>query len=124
MGSRRGLSRLYYFTVEDEGILAEAFPRLEEETFCVTYKVAGTEDVFVTTADTKDVMDRNDVAYNLLAEEEGLRVSLLHNPQSREELSDYDIIDMDRPPKAEEYAASLYQLRQRRGVPSALRKVV
>ena len=90
MPSRRLTNRLYYFTVEDEGILAEAFPRLEEETFCVTYKVAGTEDVFVTTADTKDVMDRNDVAYNLLAEEEGLRVSLLHNPQSREELSDYD----------------------------------
>ena len=30
MASRRGLTRLYYFTVEDEGILAEAFPKFEQ----------------------------------------------------------------------------------------------
>jgi hypothetical protein len=82
--------RLYYFTVEDEGILAEAFPKFETEAFCVAYKVMGTEDVFVTTAETKDAMDRHDVAYNLLADEEGARIALLHSPQSKEELADFE----------------------------------
>ena len=41
MASRRLLNRLYYFTVEDEGILAEAFPKFETEAFCITYKVVG-----------------------------------------------------------------------------------
>src|SRR5512143_4112007 len=90
MATRRMMNRLYYFTVEDEGILAEAFPKFETETFCVAYKVMGTDDVFVTTAETKDAMDRHDVAYNLLAEEEGARIALLHTPQSKEELADYE----------------------------------
>ncbi len=42
-------TRLTYFTVEDEGILAEAFSEFEKEVFAITYKVTGTEDVFVTT---------------------------------------------------------------------------
>jgi hypothetical protein len=90
MASRRLLNRLYYFTVEDEGILAEAFPKFEQEAFCIAYKVTGTDDVFVTTAETKEAMDRHDVPYNLLAEEEAGRIALLHSPQSKEELSDYE----------------------------------
>ena len=90
MASRRLLNRLFYFTVEDEGILAEAFPKFEPEVFCIAYKVVGTDDVFVTTAETKEAMDRHDVPYNLLAEEEAGRIALLHTPQSKEELSEYD----------------------------------
>lgn len=90
MATRRMMNRLYYFTVEDEGILAEAFPKFETEAFCVAYKVMGTDDVFVTTAETKDAMDRHDVAYNLLADEEGARIALLHSPQSKEELADFE----------------------------------
>jgi hypothetical protein len=90
MASRRLLNRLYYFTVEDEGILAEAFPKFEQEAFCIAYKVHGTDDVFVTTAETKEAMDRHDVPYNLLAEEESGRIALLHSPQSKEELSDHE----------------------------------
>lgn len=90
MASRRLLNRLYYFTVEDEGILAEAFPKFESEAFFIAYKVDGTDDVFVTTAETKEAMDRNDVPYNLLAEEESGRVALLHTPQSKEELNDHE----------------------------------
>jgi hypothetical protein len=90
MASRRLLNRLYYFTVEDEGILAEAFPKFEHEVFCIAYKVQGTDDVFVTTAETKEAMDRHDVPYNLLAEEESGRVAIYHSPQSKEELSDFE----------------------------------
>jgi len=90
MSSRRLLNRLYYFTVEDEGILAEAFPKFESEAFCIAYKVIDTDDVFITTAETKEAMDRHDLPYNLLAEEETGRISLLHSAQSREELGDYD----------------------------------
>lgn len=90
MASRRLLNRLYYFTVEDEGILAEAFPKFEAESFCIAYKVDGTDDVFVTTAETKEAMDRHDVPYNLLADEESGRVALLHSAQSKEELADHE----------------------------------
>jgi hypothetical protein len=90
MTSRRLLNRLYYFTVEDEGILAEAFPKFESEALCIAYKVVETDDVFVTTAETKEAMDRHDLPYNLLAEEEANRIALYHSPQSREELGDYD----------------------------------
>ncbi|HNU82176.1 MAG TPA: hypothetical protein PKO05_01910 [Thermoanaerobaculia bacterium] len=90
MSPRRLLNRLYYFTVEDEGILAEAFPRFETESFCVAYKVVGTDDVFVATAETKDAMDRQDLTYNLLGEEDSARLILLHNQQSKEELGEYE----------------------------------
>jgi hypothetical protein len=84
------MNRLFYFTVEDESFLADAFSRFEDEVFAITYKVAGTDDVFVTTAETKDALDRHDIAYNLLAEEEGSRIALFHSPLSREELADYE----------------------------------
>lgn len=82
--------RLYYFTVEDESLLAEAFPRFEDDVYAIAYKVVGTDDVFVTTAETKEAMDRHDVAYNCLAEEDGTRIALYHSPLSREELADYE----------------------------------
>jgi hypothetical protein len=87
---RRLDKRLYYFTVEDESLLAEAFPKFEDETYAIAYKVIGTEDVFVTTSETKDAMDRHDVPFNHLAEEEGIKISLFHTPMSREELSEYE----------------------------------
>ena len=87
---RRIGSRLYYFTVEDEGLLAEAFPQIEDDVYAIAYKVRGTDDVFVTTAETKEAMDRNDVPYNALAEEDATRISLFHSPLSREELGDYE----------------------------------
>ena len=90
MASRRLMNRLFYFTVEDESFLADAFSRFGEDVFAITYKVAGTEDVFVTTAETKDALDRHDIAYNLLAEEEGSKIALYHSPLSREELADYE----------------------------------
>ena len=90
MTARRTRNRLFYFTIEDESILAESFAQLDKDVYAITYKVHGTEDVFVTTAETKDAMDRNDIPYNLLAEEDGTRVSLFHSPLSREELSDYE----------------------------------
>lgn len=90
MSVRRLMNRLYYFTIEDEGMLAEAFARIEPATFAITYKVSGTEDVFVTTSETKDALDRNDIPYNLLAEEDGTRISLFHSPLSREELADFE----------------------------------
>lgn len=90
MASRRLLNRIYYFTVEDEGILGEAFPKFEQQSFCLAYKVIGTDDVFVASAETKEAMDRHDVPYNLLAEEEAGKVSLLHSAQSREELADHE----------------------------------
>ncbi|HLF57912.1 MAG TPA: hypothetical protein VI942_13820 [Thermoanaerobaculia bacterium] len=90
MSSRRLLNRLYYFTVEDEGILNEAFPKFETKAFCIAYKLVDTDDVFVTTAETKEMMDRHDLPYNLLAEEEAGKIALLHSVQSKEELADYD----------------------------------
>lgn len=87
---RRLNNRLYYFTVEDESLLAEAFPRIDGDLYAIAYKVRGTDDVFVTTAETKDAMDRHDVPYNALAEEDGNRISLLHSALSREELLDYE----------------------------------
>lgn len=90
MSVRRSMNRLYYFTVEEEGILAEAFARFDDDTYAIAYKVTGTEDVFVTTGETKNAMDRHDVPYNLLAEEDGSRISLYHSPLSREELADYE----------------------------------
>jgi hypothetical protein len=90
MAARRLINRLYYFTIEDESILAETFSELEKDVFAITYKVTGTEDVFVTTSETKDAMDRKDIPYNLLAEEDGTRIALYHSPLSREELGDYE----------------------------------
>ncbi len=84
------VNRLYYFTIEDESMLAEAFAEFDDQVFAITYKVGGTEDVFVTTAETREAMDRYDVPYNLLAEEDASRIALYHTPLSREELSDYE----------------------------------
>ena len=90
MSARRMMSRLYYFTIEDEGMLAEAFTSLESDTFAIAYKVEGTDDVFVMTGETKDALDRKDVPYNLLAQEESSRISLYHTPLSKEELADFE----------------------------------
>jgi hypothetical protein len=81
---------LYYFTIEDESILAEAFSQLpQDDGFAISYKVAESEDVFVTTTETRDAMDRNDVPYNLLAEEDATRIALYHSALSREELGEF-----------------------------------
>ena len=53
MSARRTMSRLFYFTIEDEGMLAAAFNHLEIASYAITYKVDGTEDVFVTTSETR-----------------------------------------------------------------------
>jgi hypothetical protein len=90
MSARRLRNRLFYFTVEDESILAEAFSKFEDDVYAIAYKVAGTDDVFVTTGETKEAMDRNDVPYNLLAEEDASRVPLYHSPLSREELGEFE----------------------------------
>lgn len=83
-------NRLYYFTVEDESVLGETFPRFGEDTYAIAYKVEGTDDVFVTTAETKDAMERHDVPYNPLAEEDGIKLGVHHTDLSREELGDYE----------------------------------
>lgn len=90
MASRRMMTRLFYFTIEDEGILAEAFSKLDRDTYAITYKVRGTDDVFVTTSETKEALDRQDIPYNLLAEEDSSRLSLFHSPLSREELGEHE----------------------------------
>ncbi len=90
MAARRMMNRLYYFTIEDESILSESFAQLDKEVYAITYKVTGTEDVFVTTSETKDAMDRHDIPYNLLAEEDGSKIAVYHSPLSREELGDYE----------------------------------
>ncbi len=91
MTTRPHLMRpLYYFTVEDESILAEAFAKLDEGTYAITFKLRGSEDVFVTTSGTKEAMDLHDIPYNLLAEEESSKIGLYHSPMSREELGDYE----------------------------------
>lgn len=86
----RAMKPLYYFTIEDENILTEVFSQIDNKIFAVAYKVRGTDDVFVMTAETKDALDRKDVHYNLLAEEEGARIALYHSPLSAEELADYE----------------------------------
>ncbi len=88
MSVRQLMNRLYYFTIEDESILPEAFERFDRKVVAITYKVSGTEDVFVTTHDTKQEMDRMDVPYTLLASEESTNISLLHSTLSREELAE------------------------------------
>ncbi len=90
MTTRGLINRLSYFTIEDETMLAEAFAEFDDAVFAITYKVVGTEDVFVTTGETLEAMDRYDVSYNLLAEEDANRVAVFHSPLSREELSDYE----------------------------------
>lgn len=90
MAARNLNTRLYYFTIEDEGMLAEAFSEFEKDVYAITYKVVGTEDVFVTTKDTKEAMDRHDVPYALLAEEESAKIGVYHSPLSKEELAEYE----------------------------------
>jgi len=87
---RRLDTHLYYFTVEDESLLGETFPNFEDDAYAVAYKVKGTDDVFVTTAETREAMDRHDVPYNCLAQEDGIRISVFHSPLSQEELGDYE----------------------------------
>ena len=87
---RRLDTHLYYFTVEDESLLGEAFPKFEDDTYAIAYKVVGTEDVFVTNAETKDAMERHDLPYTYLAEEEGIRLAVHHSTLSSEELGDYE----------------------------------
>ena len=87
---RRLDTRLYYFTVEDESLLGEVFPRFEDDIYAIAYKVVGTDDVFVTTAETKDAMDRHDVPYNHLADEDGTRLSVYHSALSNEELGEFE----------------------------------
>jgi hypothetical protein len=83
-------SPLYYFTVEDESILAEAFSQITDEGLAISYKVEDTEGVFVTTAGTRDALDRNDVPHTLLAEEDANRIAIYHNALSKEELAEYE----------------------------------
>ena len=90
MAARRLMNRLYYFTIEDESMLAEAFSQLDSDTYGITYKVDGTDDVFVMTTETKDALDRKDIPYNLLATEDSARIAIYHSPLSREELADYE----------------------------------
>ncbi len=90
MATRRMISRLFYITIEDEGMLAEAFANLPGDRFAIAYKVIDTDDVFVTTSETKDALDRTDVPYNLLAQEDSSQISLYHSTLSREELGDYE----------------------------------
>lgn len=90
MSRRRLMNKLTYFTIEDESMLAEAFAEFGEGMYAVTYKVDGTDDVFVTTAETREAMDRNDVAYNVLAEEDANKIAVYHTTLSKEELADYE----------------------------------
>ncbi len=87
---RRLDTRLYYFTVEDESLLGETFPRFEDDTFAIAYKVMGTDDVFITTSETKEAMDRHDVPYSCLAEEDGIKISVHHSALSQEELGEFE----------------------------------
>ena len=89
MSDRHLMNRLYYFTIEDESILAEAFAKFERDFYAVAYKVDSTEDVFVTTEQTKEAMDRHDVPYTQLATEETSKIAIHHSAQSKEELSNY-----------------------------------
>ncbi len=87
---RRLDTHLYYITVEDESLLGETFPQFGDDTYAIAYKVVDTEDVFVTTAETKDAMDRHDVPYAHLADEDGIRLSVLHSTLSTEELGEFE----------------------------------
>ncbi len=82
--------RLFYFTIEDDSILREVFTELPQESLAITYKVDGTESVFVTTADSRDAMDHQHVPYTLLAEQDPNHIALLHTQQSREELGELE----------------------------------
>lgn len=88
MASRMNL--LHYFTIEDESMLAEAFPRFEHDGLAIAYKVVGTDDVFVTTGETHEAMDRHDVPHTLLAEESADRIAIHHTSLSKEELGDFE----------------------------------
>lgn len=88
--SSRHHKKLFYFTIEDEGVLPETFAKFEPDVYTVAYKVVGTDDVFVTPQATREVMDRHDFSYNLLAEEESAHLSVLHTPLSAEELNEYE----------------------------------
>lgn len=90
MSTRRLINRLIYFTIEDESMLAEAFAEFDDDVYGITYKVVGSEDVFVATAETREALDRHDIPYNLLAEEDSNRVAIYHTALSREELADYE----------------------------------
>ena len=90
MSGRHLMNRLFYFTIEDESMLAESFAKLERDFFAIAYKVDGTQDVFITTQATKEAFDRHDVSFTVLAEEETSRVAVLHSALSQEELGDYD----------------------------------
>ena len=59
MTTRGLINRLSYFTIEDETMLAEAFAEFDDAVFAITYKVVGTDDVFVTTDETLEAMDRS-----------------------------------------------------------------
>ncbi len=87
---RRLDTHLYYITVEDESLLGEVFPRFEDDTYAIAYKVLDTDDVFVTTAETKDAMDRHDVPYAHLADEDGIRLAVHHSALSSEELGEFE----------------------------------
>src|SRR3979409_269535 len=90
MSARRMMNRLYYFTIEDESILAETFAQLEKDVYALTSKGGGSAGGVVAPSETKDAMDRNDIPYNLLAEEDGAKIAVYHSPLSREELADYE----------------------------------
>jgi len=90
MSPRQSMKKLIYFTVEDESMLAETFAKFEEDALAVTYKVTGSDDVFVTTWDTQQIMERYDLAYNQLAEEDPIHVAIFHSELSREELGDHE----------------------------------
>ena len=90
MAARALMNRLSYFTIEDESMLAEAFSEISDDVFAITYKVVDTDDVFVTTSETRRAMDQHDLAYTILGEEEANHVAIYHSPLSKEELADYE----------------------------------
>ena len=67
MTTRGLINRLSYFTIEDETMLAEAFAEFDDAVFAITYKVVGTDDVFVTTGETLEAMERYDLQGGLAA---------------------------------------------------------
>lgn len=87
--SLRHHKKLFYFTIEDEGALPEAFAKFEPDVYTIAYKVQGTDDVFVTPQATREAMDRHDFNYNLLAEESSANIAVLHSELSAEELGEY-----------------------------------
>ncbi len=91
MSSPHHPNRPFYFPIEDESILAEAFAGIDKENYAIAYKVSGTEDVFVTTGETREAMDLHDVPYTILAEESSNHVAVLHNAASQEELGDHEV---------------------------------